>query len=418
MNTSSSPLSSSQRTTCRACDSGSLEVVLALAPSPVGDAYVSEEQLETAQEIYSLDLSLCQNCSLPQLTQVVSPEILYGNFLYTTSVSLGLVEHFRQYATDMIRLLGKTSGNLAVDIGSNDGTLLKFFQKQGMEVLGVEPASAIAQDATSRGIETLPALFTPEIADQIRRTHGPATLVTSNNTLANVDDLQGFVGSVRSLLRDDGLFVFETGYWSDIVDNLLFDTIYHEHLCYFSVRSLERLFERHGMQLIEVSNLTTKGGSIRGIVQLDTGTRPVSASVDHMLELEERKGMLRSASLTPFAERVNRVKSSVSEVIAELKSQGETIVGFGASVGVTTLLYYFDIGDNLDFLVDDNPVKQRLYSPGYHLPVHDSSRLLESRPGYVLILSWRYADPIIAKNQPYLDQGGHFIRFLPSLEVL
>jgi hypothetical protein len=392
--------------------------VLHLAPTPVGDAYVTAAQLGEPQPRYPLDLYLCPACGLAQLIEVVDPDVLYGNFTYTTSVSLGLTEHFRRSADALAARIEAPVGKRAIDIGSNDGTLLRFLRERGMNVLGIEPAGQIAAAANGAGIETVASFLTPELAATIRRQHGPAALVTANNTLANVDDLRSFLNAVATLLEADGLFVIETGYLLDIVDHLLFDTIYHEHLCYFTAASLLELFKCNGMQLIDVERIPTKGGSLRAVAQLKGGPRPVAPSVAKLLAVEEARGLRRAESFATFAERVGGVKEAVADAVRELKSQGKTIAGYGASVGVTTLLCYLDIGAALDGLVDDNPTKHGRYSPGYHLPVCSSSGLYAQPPDYVLILAWRYAEAILARHAAYRERGGRFIKFLPRLEVL
>ena len=407
-----------RRDTCRLCGGHNLELVLQLAPTPAGDVYVSVEHLDQTQETYPLDLFLCHGCGHSQLLDAVNPEVLYGDYIYMTSISLGLTEHFRRYADEVLCSVNPSQGALVVDIGSNDGTLLKFFQERDMRVLGVDPARDIARKVTESGIETLPTFFTAELARKIKNERGPAIIVTANNTFANVDDLADMTEGIRDLLPPDGVFVFETGYLVDLIQKNLFDNIYHEHLSYFSVKPLEAFFRRHGMELINTERNPSKGGSLRGTVQLAGGPRTVSPSVAKLMAFEASLATDRAETFKAFAAKIDIVKNQLISLLCNLKTQGKTIAGYGASVGVTTLIYHFDIGNLLNFLVDDNPRKQNLFSPGFHIPVLSSQIIYERKPDYVLILAWRYAKPITKKHQKYLEQGGHFIVPWPKIEVI
>lgn len=408
-----------RRKTCRLCGRGDLEPVLPLVPTPSGDAYVTAERLHETQEVYPLEIVLCRCCGYSQLHDVVDPMILYvKHYLYTTSISLGLSEHFRNYVEETLHRVKPAPGVLVIDIGSNDGTLLQFFKNQGMRVLGVDPAVDVAKEATETGVETIPYFFTAELARKIKRTRGPAAIVTANNVFANVDDVTDMVMGIRELLTPDGVFTFETFYLVDVLQKTLLETIFHEHLSYFTVKPLEAFFRRSGMELIECQRVPPKGGSLRGTVQLAGGPRRVSPSVAELIALETVLGVHQPAPFRAFAAKTMSVKNQLLSLLRDLKDQGKTIAGFGASVGVTTLVYQFDLAALLSFLVDDNPSRHHLFSPAHHIPVLPPSILLERKPDYVLILAWMYAQPIIAKHQAYLKQGGHFIVPLPNVEVI
>lgn len=406
-----------RRSTCRLCDGHHLELVLQLAPTPIADAYVSVERIGEVQETYPLDLFFCHDCRHLQLLDVVDPEVLFGNYIYVTSGSLGLVEHFQRYADEVLRRVNPPKEALVIDIGSNDGSLLKFFQDRGMRVLGIDPAREIAQKATESGIETLSTLFTSGLAHKIKNERGPAAIVTANNVFAHADNLADITEGIRDLLAPDGVFVFEVAYLVDIVQNTLFDTIYHEHLCYHSVKPLKAFFRYHGMELIDIEHIPTKGGSLRGTAQRAGGPRTVSPSVDTIIALEESLGFDRAETFKAFAAKIEGVKTQLLSLLRDLKAQGKTIAGYGASATVTTLIYHFDLCDMLSFIVDDNPQKQNLFSPGHHIPVLSAHAIYERKPDYVLILAWNYSQPIMKKHQSYLDQGGHFIVPLPEIEV-
>ncbi len=409
---------SHQCDTCRACGGSNLEMALPLAPTPLADDYVGRDRLRAAQDRFPLDCFICKDCGQLQLRDFVDPDALYGNFIYSTSNSPGLVEHFRDYTAQVLKRTRPDDNGLVVDIGSNDGTLLRFFKDRGMRVLGIDPALEIALKATASGIETLPAYFNVELARRLRTERGPASLIVSNNTMANIDALDEFIGGIRNLLAPDGVFVFETIYMADMVRRNHFDNIYHEHIYYFSVKPLDRLFRRHKMQLIEVQRIPTKGGSLRGYVQLAGGPRRQSPSVDELLKDEDKTGIHQAETFRNFSAQLDEAKTRLLDLLRDLKSQGKTIAGYGASHSVTTLLFHFGLGEFLDFLVDDNPVKQGLFSPGYHIPVYSPEALYEKRPDYVLLLAWRFNQLMKNKHRAYLERGGHFITPLPELEVI
>lgn len=409
---------STRRDTCRLCGSQNLQLVLALAPTPIADDYVSAERLEEKQEYFPLDLALCRDCGHTQILDAVNPELLFRNYTYRTSVSLGLVEHFRKVADGLIAQLQIGPGSFVVEIGSNDGSNLRFFQDRGATVLGIDPARDIAAAATASGIETIPEFFTPELAGRIRRERGPATLVIANNVFAHADALGAIADGIRMVLASDGVFVSEVSYMVDIVEKMLFDTLYHEHLCYHAVRPFEHFFRLHGMRLFDVERIPTKGGSIRGFAQRDDGLRPVAPVVGELMAMEERMQFGEAETFLAYAAKIDALKQGLLAHLAKLRGEGKTIAGYGASATVTTLLHHFDLGGKLDFIVDDNAVKQGTFSPGQHIPVLAPTALAERRPDYVVILAWAYAEPIVRKNQAYLAQGGHFIVPVPAVRVI
>lgn len=408
----------SRRDDCRLCRGKALELVLQLAPTPIADDYVSEDRLGEIQETYPLDLFLCRSCGHVQLSHVINPEVLFRQYLYTTSVSLGLVEHFRRSAEELMGHMNPGTGSLVVDIGSNDGTFLRFFRERGMRVLGIDPAREIAREATCKGIETLPAYFTSKLGETIRKKYGPAAIVAANNVFAHADDLADMADGIGELLVDDGVFVFEVSYVVDLVQKFLFDTVYHEHLCYHSVGPLKSFFTRHGLQLIDVQRISTKGGSLRGNVQLAGGPRPVSVSVPELIALEQEHGFDGSVPFAALGRRLAALKKQLRNLLTDLKSRGKKIVGYGASATVTTLVYGLDLGDQLDFIVDDNPGKHGRFSPGYHIPVLPSEAIYDRKVDYIVILAWAYADAIMKKHQAFLDKGGRFIVPVPEVSVI
>lgn len=407
-----------RRDTCRGCEGHDLEMVFSLKPSPIGDAYVTAEKFNVNQPIYPIDLYMCKSCGLAQLIDVIDPDILYGEYLYVTSSSAGLSGYFQGYADSITKRCRLKPGSLVVDLGSNDGTLLRHFHQRGMSVLGVEPAAHIADQATASGIMSIADFFTPDLAKNIVAKHGHAKLICANNVFANIDDLKSWVTAVNELLDDDGIFVFESNYLADLVQNMVFDFIYHEHLSSFSVRPIQALFERVGLELVAVERVATKGGSLRYFVQRSNGLLKKDGSVVEMLTLEENMGLYRTETFMAYADKINALKARTKAFLAKAKTEGKSIAGFGASVTGTTLIYHFEIGEYLDYLVDDNLAKQGRFSPGLHLPVVSSSVLYERNPDYVIILAWRFAETIISKNKCYLEGGGQFIIPVPEFNLI
>ena len=400
---------------CLLCRSRNIQLALPLAHSAIGNDYFIKAQ---PQEEFALSLWLCADCGNVQIEDIVNPDILFRSYTYSTTSSLGLVKHFRQYAEEALRRTGAAAGSLVVDIGSNDGSLLKAFKELGCRVLGVDPAVAIARRATDEGVETLPEYFDAKLADRIRDRLGPAAIVTANNVFAHSDKLPEMADGICALLRPDGIFSFEVSYLLDIVQKMLFDTVYHEHLCYHSVKSLQSFFRRHDLELINIERIATKGGSLRGTVQRAGGTRPVSSVIAQMIEWEGYAQLHSLDAFAAYSRRILAAKESCVALLDRLKAARKTIAGYGASPTVTTLLNQFDLGKRIDFLVDDNPTKQNTFSPGHHIPVYPSDVLYQRGVDAIAILAWNYAQPIMSKHQKFAEKGGRFIIPLPVMQIV
>lgn len=407
-----------RRSDCRGCRSRDLELVFSLKPSPIGDAYVTPDRLNVPQPSYPIDLHMCKQCGLAQILDVINPEILYGEYIYVTASSMGLAEHFRSYADSVTNRCRLSPGSLVVDIGSNDGTLLRCFKDRGMNVLGIEPATHIAAQATASGIKTIDGFFAPDLARQVVFEHGHARLVTANNVFANIDDLRSWVDAINELLASDGVFVFESYYLADLVQNMVFDFIYHEHLSAFSVKPIQALFEGIGLELAAVQRVPTKGGSLRYFVQRPGGPLANDSSVEEMRALEDSMGLYRKETYLAFADKINDLKEKTRKFLAQTKSEGKRIAGFGASITGTTLIHHFEIGEYIDYLVDDNPAKQGRFSPGLHLPVFPATELITRMPEYTIVLAWRFAETIRSKSHAYLEGGGSLIIPVPEFSVV
>ncbi len=407
-----------RRTTCRLCDSSALDLALQLRAMPIADGFVPAELKGQPQENFPLDLFLCQSCGHAQLLDVVNPDLLYRSYLYTTSTSLGLDQHYRQYAAELVALARPPANGLVMELGSNDGTLLRCYQTHGLRTLGIDPATEVARRATASGVETLPDYFTSELARRLRSERGPADLICANNVIANLENIGDAFDGIREVLAPEGVFVFETGYQLPIVEKLLFETIYHEHIDYHSVKPMEAFCRRHGLRLFAAKHIPTKGGSLRGLVCHAGSARPTEPSVAELIAVETQAGIHTLAAHQTYAARIEQLKQDLLKLLRELRAQGKTIAAFGAANACTTLTHHFELGEFISYIVDDNPRKQGMFSPGHHTPVLPTQALYERKPDYVLVLAWRFLDAIQQKNQAYLAQGGRFIVPLPELRVI
>ncbi len=406
------------RSNCRLCRSEALAKVLSFAPAPLANAFVTQEHLSREQRCYPLDLWLCKDCGHVQLLDVIDPRLLYEHYVYVSGTSPVFVRHFEEYANFLIDRFPLRPPGLVVDIGSNDGTLLRFFKERGYRVLGVDPAQEIGEASRNAGIPTFTEFFSPELASRILSELGHASAITANNVIAHIDDLAAVMRGVEILLAPDGVFSFEVSYLADVLEKTLFDTVYHEHLDYHSVGPLAGFFGRCGLELIEAIRVDTHGGSLRGVVQRAGGPHKKGTSVQQAIDAENRMGLRKEQTFRAFAVHIDELGRELGGLLRKLKADGKRIAGFGAPAKATTLMYQFGLdADTIEFLVDDSPLKQGRFSPGTHIPVLPAQSLYEKRPDYVVILAWNFAGPIMAKHQKFRESGGHFIVPLPAVEV-
>jgi SAM-dependent methyltransferase len=410
-------MSSYKNDKCRICDSKKLNKVLALAPSPIADSYINKYQLELKQELFEMDIYLCQKCGLAQLLTVVYPEDIYIDYLYKTTISVGLNQHFLNSASSIIKRYELKKESFVIDIGSNIGSLLSGYKAKGMRVLGIDPAVEIAKEATSLGIETLAIFFTSESALEILNKYGKAKIINSNNMMANIDTINDVVKGIKTILDDDGKFIMETSYLLHLIDNMVFDTIYHEHLSYFGLKSLVYLFHKNGLKVVDAQIVNTKGGSLKCYVEHDNGQN-VSQNVINILKNENDRGLYDFNIYKEYSLKIDKEKNNIVSKLKQLKDSGKTIFGYGASNTTTTLLHHFEIAEYFDYILDDNKIKIGRYSPYFHIPVVSSDEIYNLQPDYIVIFAWRFKDIIISKHPKYLKDGGKFIVPLPIFEML
>lgn len=386
---------------------------------PLANAYPTREELARPEQRYPLDLAFCPSCSLVQITETVPPELLFREYLYFSSYSDTVVRNAEGIVTRLIASRNLNGNSLAGEIASNDGYLLQFYRRAGIPVLGIEPAANIAKVAVQeRGIRTLCDFFSAGLARRLREQGECVDVLHGNNVLAHVADLNGVVSGIRLILKDSGMAVIEVPYVKDMIDRCEFDTIYQEHLCYFSVTALDRLFRRHDLVIEDVERLPIHGGSIRLFVvpRSRLGARP---RVEAMLKEESAWGVDDVNSYRSFAQQVDHLKAQLLEVLRGAKGEGKRVVAYGAAAKGTVLLNYCGVGpETLEFVVDRSPHKQGRYMPGVHVLIQPPEKILETMPDYVLLLVWNIAPEVLEQQSEYRRRGGRFIIPIPDVRIV
>ncbi len=401
---------------CRACGSASLASFLDLGVTPLADHLPTAEQLDDFEYRVPLEVVFCNDCALVQITETVKPEILFcRNYPYFSSVSPALMEHFRSSAASLLEKRGLGPDSLVIEAASNDGYLLLHFVEAGVPVLGIDPAEGQAKAARERGVDTLCTFFGLELARELAAEGKSADIFLANNVLAHVADLNGFVEGIAVLLATDGVAVIECPHLLPLIEHCEFDTIYHQHLCYFSVIALDRLFRSHCLFLNEVERTTIHGGSLRLFVEK---VERQGASVRDVISQERKIGADRVEYFRDFSTRVEDLKVSLNQTIARIQAAGGRIVGYGAPAKGCTMMSYCGIdADHLEYLVDLSPAKQGRYMGGSHLRIKPPSNLLEDQPDYVLILPWNFSEEIMRQQSEYIARGGKFIVPVPEVKI-
>ncbi|RMF81490.1 MAG: class I SAM-dependent methyltransferase [Planctomycetota bacterium] len=402
---------------CRSCERVGLRPVLDLGEMPLSDGFLHSDQLDRAEPRYPLEVAFCPGCALVQILETVPPEELFcEDYPYFSSFSDTLLAHSRENALELIADRRLDANSLVVELASNDGYLLRNFVEHGVPVLGIDPAPGPAKAAEQVGVPTLNDFFTLDLARKLAAEGRRADVILANNVLAHVADTNGFVAGIGELLKPDGVAVIEVPYLRDLIDHCEFDTIYHEHLCYFSVTALDHLFRRHGLHLNRVRRLPIHGGSLRLYVQHE---QRVEDSVRALLADEHRDGLDAPRYYEDFAARVASIGERLHELIAGLKRDGKRIYAYGAAAKGTIMLNYARLDHTLiDCALDRNVHKQGRTIPGVRIPIVAPERLLADMPDYTLLLVWNLKDEILNAQRDYIERGGRFIVPIPEPEIL
>jgi SAM-dependent methyltransferase len=405
--------------TCRMCQSINLYKFLDLGFTPLADQFRRKDQLLESEIYYPLNVYVCDSCGLVQLGHVVSPEILYRNdYPYESSTTATGKKHWNEFASSVVERFNLSKKDLVVDIGSNVGVLLKSFKDRDIRICGIDPAANIVIIAQQNNIETICDFFNEDSAKEIIKRHGKASVITATNVFAHVDDLTSFMKNLETLLNVDGIFIFEAPYFGNLLKNLEYDTIYHEHLSYFSLKPLIKFFEKFNMEIFDIEFRDIHGGSFRVYVSKKS-KYPVNSLVNNLLFDEERNQIYSHSKLNDFADSVKNNRDELIWLLLSLKHENKKIVGVSAPAKGMTLINYCKIGDNiLDFITEKSELKIGRFTPGMHIPVKTDDALLEEKPDYALLLAWNFADEIIKNNFLYLKNGGKFIIPIPKPTII
>lgn len=408
-----------KRTSCRACGQERLRPFINLGPTPLANSFLRSLDEFKNESSYPLEVYFCEECSLVQLADVVDPKVLFGNYIYVTGTASTIVSHNRQYAKTVVELLGLGGDDLVIEVASNNGSLLGCFNEHRVRTLGIEPAENIAAMANASGIKTVNKFFNSATANEILHEYGPARAVVGNNVLAHVDNPKDFLTGCKSLLSDDGLVIIEVPYLKEFVELGEFDTVYHEHLCYFSVTSLMRLCEAVDLAIVRVDRVAVHGGSVRIYAGKQEKHLNHSDRVVALAEDEQTSGLASFDTFERFADKARNTREKLTSLLKRLKAEGKSIAAYGAPAKGNTLLNYCGIDTALlNFTVDKNSLKVGLFTPGAHLPVLPVSAILERQPDYLLILAWNFAEEIMQQQGKYEARGGKFIVPIPEPRIV
>ena len=401
---------------CSVCLHNELEPVINLPDSPIADAFSFDAKDSLNAKRYPLVVNICHNCGHLQLSHHLPTKLLFKNYTYKSSNNQSLVDHFQKYAQNLSNKFSLDKNSFVIDIGSNDGTFLKNFSEEGIRTLGIDPADDIAKLAIENGVDTINDIFCLRVAKEISQSFGKADLISANNVFAHISEVREIVEAVSFLLKDSGTFVFEVSYAPDIINKKLFDTIYHEHLFYYCLAPIVRLFKDFKLQVFDFDRISSKGGSIRVYVKKDFNI-PVPNKVGLLLKQEESIGFQSVELYRAYNASIERQKLQTLEFFEKIVKRQNSIIAYGASATVTTLVNTLEIENYFDYIVDDNHIKNGSYLPGTSLQIKNKVPLGNDIPSAICILAWNYSTKIIAKNKGYSDKGGTFIVPMPNIEI-
>ncbi len=404
---------------CRICKNTSLIKYLDLGKTPLANAIVKKDDIDKEEKTFPLEVMYCPQCHLSQLSVIVNPKIMFSNYPYRSSISKTFIEHCKEIAEIFKKSFDFKENNLVIDIASNDGCMLQQFKEMNFKVLGIDPATNLADIANNNGIETINKFWSIPIAQDILNTKGHAKIITATNVFAHVNDLNEFVEGVKTVLDKDGIFMIEAPHALQMIKHTEFDTIYHEHLSYLLINPLKHLFTEHEMRIFRVDETPIHGGTIRVFVCHNNAEHTKEASVDKIIEQEKNETLYNIEGYNEFSKRVEKTKKDLLELLDEIKKEGKKVAAYGASAKGNTLLNYFNIkSDNIEFIADDTPEKQNHFAPGSHIPILESSAIERENPDYLMLLAWNFAKELIRKTSDFEEKGGKYIVPVPEVKVV
>jgi SAM-dependent methyltransferase len=410
--------SSAERMSCMLCDASNVEEFLDLGATALANQFLRADQIDGGEPKYPLRVGFCRSCAHVQLLDSVPPGAMFDHYLYISSASQTLKDHLWKLSDLLVERYGLLTDDLVIDIGCNDGTLLKGFQRRGVRLLGVDPAQNLTGFTDGSGIERCTKLFTAASAGEIVERWGRAALITATNTFPHIQNLDDFVEGLKTALAPRGVFVIEMHYLLDMIEQVAFDTIYHEHVSYWALGPMQGFFEKHGMSVIDAERVPLHHGQLRVHVQR-SGEGEIQPRVAEVVAAERAAGLDDIATYRRFAEKARKIKTDLHRRLTDLACDGERVAGYGAPAKGNTLLEYLEIGPELlPYIVDRSPLKQGLYTPGSHIPVVAPERLLTDQPDYVLLLAWNFVDEIIGQQAEYRSRGGKFIIPVPTVQII
>lgn len=407
------------RNNCRYCNSKLPQAILELGSQPLANSFLKKEEAQNPEFTCPLNITRCTNCGLVQLTHIVPADLMFSHYLYVSSTTKTFQTHFAEYARDLKEKSARKDHLFAVDIGSNDGLLVSCYMNEGMKAVGVDPAKNLAEDANKRGISTINRYFDEETVSMIKKQYGNADIISGNNVFAHIDDIQSVCRNVANLLSDTGIFVIEFPYLSIMLEDMVFDMIYHEHVSYINVTPLKYLMALHQLEIFDIKKVASHGGSLRVFIQKKGGAYKIANVVTLYLNDEEQKGYNTQQAYIDFADRVTKVRESLLEFIKVAKGEKKSIAGYGAPAKGNTIINYCNFNpEQISFIVDDNPLKQNMLAPGSKIPVVNSQYLAEHPTDYVIIFAWNFAEEIIKNNKQLKEKGVKFIIPLPKPKII